>query len=215
MKAQTSSLYLASSSPRRKTLLQQLGVDFQTLPIDVDESIEAGEPPAIYVERMALKKAKAGKKKLSLDACVVLAADTIVVIEGKILGKPSDKAHAMAMLESLSGRSHEVMTSIALVGDDETCVRTNKTRVTFRPVSPIECEAYWLTGEPKDKAGAYGIQGKGAVFIEAISGSYSGVVGLPLMETAELLEHFKLPFWLDKVSMGEDVRPFRELGGEV
>ena len=188
---------MASSSPRRQALLQQLGVDFQLLTIDVDESTCLGEKPESYVERMALKKARAGKDNLSLAGCVVMGADTSVVIDGKILGKPVDKAHALQMLGLLSDRTHEVITSVALVGDDEACLRTSKTRVTFRRLAKAECEAYWGTGEPQDKAGAYGIQGKGAIFVESITGSYSGVVGLPLMETAELLKHFKLPFWPD------------------
>lgn len=177
--------------------MQQLGVDFQLLAIDVDESTYLDEKPETYVERMALKKAKAGRNNLTLGNCVVMGADTAVVIDGKILGKPFDKAHALEMLEFLSDRTHEVITSIALVGDDETCLRTSKTKVTFRRLNKSECEAYWDTGEPQDKAGAYGIQGKGAIFVESITGSYSGVVGLPLMETAELLKHFKLPFWPD------------------
>jgi len=198
MKKSSTKLYLASSSPRRKELLEQIGAKFKVLAIDVDESVFSGESAETYAERVALKKAKAGKSALTMDNCVVLAADTVVVINGNILGKPSDKDHALIMLQSLSGKSHKVITSLALMGDNETCCRTCTTEVSFKSLNEAECELYWQTGESRDKAGAYGIQGKGAVFVESIAGSYSNVVGLPLKETAELLKYFKVPFWLDE-----------------
>jgi len=202
MKKPFTNLYLASSSPRRKELLLQIGVNFKILTIDVDESICSGEGAETYVERVTLLKARAGKSTLMMDNCVVLAADTAVVIEGNILGKPKDKNHALAMLQSLSGKTHKVITSVAIMGDNETCCRTCTTEVSFKSLNEIESELYWQTGEPRDKAGAYGIQGKGAVFVESITGSYSNVVGLPLKETAELLRHFKVPFWQDEAKAG-------------
>ena len=182
--------------------MEQIGVNFKVLANDVDETIFSGESAEAYVERVTLKKARAGKSMLTKENCVVLAADTAVVIEGNILGKPSDKDHAIAMLQSLSGKTHKVITSVALMGDNETCCRTCTTEVSFSVLNKTECELYWHTGEPRDKAGAYGIQGKGAVFVESITGSYSNVVGLPLKETAELLKYFKVPFWLDEAKAG-------------
>ena len=213
MKKTFAQLYLASTSPRRKELLQQIGVKFKILALSVDESVCSGESAETYVERVALKKARAVKKILSMDNCIVLAADTAVVIEGKILGKPLDKDHALAMLQSLSGKTHKVITSLALIGDNETCSRTCITEVSFKTLKETECELYWHTGEPRDKAGAYGIQGKGAVFVESITGSYSNVVGLPLKETAELLSYFNVPFWLDDAEAGVSHQQFSEETG--
>jgi septum formation protein len=181
-------VYLASLSPRRQELLQQIGVHYEVLPVDVDETPAAGESAEDYAQRLALAKAGAGwstlveKKRLP-----VLGADTVVVANGTIMGKPRDRQQAIAMLQALSGSTHEVLTAVALV-TDRSLVRLNISRVTFRTLSLSECEAYWETGEPADKAGAYAIQGLGAVFIARLEGSYSGVMGLPLFETAELLQ---------------------------
>lgn len=189
-------LYLASSSPRRCELLRQIGVDFTTVAAAVDETPLDGEAPRRYVERLALAKARAGW--LSSSTAVrrpVLGADTTVVCDGVNMGKPGDKAEAVAMLMHLSGRSHQVISAVAVVQGERSATRVVTTEVRFRELSVAECEAYWETGEPTDKAGAYGIQGYAAVFVEAISGSYSNVVGLPLLETADLLAEFSVPIW--------------------
>ncbi|MCD5993280.1 septum formation inhibitor Maf [Pseudomonas sp. CDFA 602] len=190
------SLYLASGSPRRRELLAQIGVPFTVLSAQIDETPFDNELPAAYVERLALGKAQAGLALLAGDAqACVLGADTAVVLDGRILGKPVDEADALAMLASLSGTEHEVLTAIALTDShrSETCVVAN--RVRFRPIQPHEAHAYWGSGEPQDKAGGYAIQGLAAIFVESLQGSYSGVVGLPLCETAELLGRFGIPCW--------------------
>lgn len=184
-------IHLASQSPRRRELLQQIGVNFSTLPVDVDEQPLKSESPAAFVERLALEKARAGLG-LASDESPVLGADTAVVLGDRILGKPADRADALAMLAALAGNTHRVLTGVALVDRRREAVRVNETRVSFRPLSMDECEAYWATGEPKDKAGAYAIQGVAALFVTRIEGSYSGVVGLPLYETGELLREFGL-----------------------
>lgn len=184
-------IYLASSSPRRKQLLEQIGVAYRILAVDVDEHQLANETPDACVLRLALEKARAGRSAISPERRVVLGADTAVVMDGKMLGKPKDREHGLAMLAQLSGRSHEVMTGVALVGEREIS-RLSVTKVLFRVTSAAEREVYWATGEPCDKAGAYAIQGRGAVFISHIEGSFSGVMGLPLYETAELLSEFRI-----------------------
>ncbi|AHG39521.1 septum formation protein Maf [Pseudomonas syringae CC1557] len=190
------SLYLASGSPRRRELLTQIGVPFTVLSAQIDETPFAHETPAVYVERLALGKAQAGLSSLAANqqACV-MGADTAVVLEGRILGKPVDEADALAMLSALSGREHEVMTAVAVIDGQRsaTCVVTS--RVRFRPIQHHEAQAYWASGEPADKAGGYAIQGLAAIFVEGLQGSYSGVVGLPLCETAELLGRFGIPCW--------------------
>jgi septum formation protein len=180
-------IYLASQSPRRHELLEQIGVPHQLLTAEVDETPHGEESPEDYVRRMAIAKARAGHALRS--DLPVLGADTAVVLDGHILGKPRDRAHANEMLSALSGREHRVLTGVALVGGnfEEYCLSDN--RVSFRPLNPVEIDAYWHSGEPADKAGAYAVQGLGAVFITHLSGSYSGVMGLPLYETAELLRH--------------------------
>lgn len=193
-------LYLASGSPRRRELLTQIGVPFTTLSARIDETPFVNELPQAYVERLALGKAQAGLAPLAASqgtdgsACV-LGADTAVVLDGRILGKPVDQADALSMLAALSGREHEVMTAVAIIDQHraETCVVTS--RVRFRKVSPAEAQAYWATGEPRDKAGGYAIQGLAAIFVEGLQGSYSGVVGLPLSETADLLGRFGITCW--------------------
>jgi len=189
-------LYLASTSPRRRELLAQLGISVEVVPQDVPENRWASESPESYVKRLALEKARSGLNGLGDKSLrPVLGADTAVVVGDDVLGKPTDKADAMAMLQRLSGRSHRVLSAVAVVGRDDLGqdreeVRISESIVTFRPITEKECEAYWNTGEPKDKAGAYAIQGLAAIFIERIEGSYSGVMGLPLFETGELLRKF-------------------------
>lgn len=187
-------LVLASASPRRKELLEQLGYQFALNPVDIDETPFTDELPAQYLPRMSKSKALYASKELDCDKqTLILASDTSVIAQGRILGKPRDKAHFIEMMESMSGQWHEVMTSIAVLtvspNDEkvEPIEQTVVTRVKFNSLSKEQIEAYWLTGEPCDKAGGYGIQGKGAIFVERIEGSYSNVVGLPLQETANLL----------------------------
>ena len=183
-------LYLASQSPRRRELLAQIGVQHQVVAASIDESRRSGEPAEQYVQRLAREKAAAGWRQLpilGLSAAPVLGADTAVVVDGDILGKPSDAADAQMILRRLSGRSHDVMTGVAICDGVSEQVRISRTRVWFRALDDDEIAHYWNTGEPADKAGAYGIQGFAATFVERIDGSYSGVVGLPLFETAELL----------------------------
>jgi septum formation protein len=176
-------IVLASQSPRRAELLAQLGVTFRQTPAAVDETPAPGETPADYVERMALAKARA----VADPYAAVLGSDTAVVVNGQIFGKPADRDDALAMLAALSGRDHDVLTGVAVVMRDRSLYRLSSSRVRFRPVDAAEAAAYWDTGEPRDKAGGYAIQGLGAVFVERIDGSYSGIMGLPLFETAELL----------------------------
>jgi septum formation protein len=189
-------LHLASGSPRRRELLAQIGVPFATLIASIDETALPGEPAARYVERLAREKALAGLQALGapVDA-VVLGADTAVVLDGRILGKPADRAEALAMLAALSGREHQVLTAVALAAAGRLESRVVASRVSFRALRAGEAEAYWATGEPCDKAGGYGIQGLAAVFVSQIEGSYSAVVGLPLCETAQLLGEFGIPCW--------------------
>ena len=181
-------LVLASASPRRRELLNQIGVEHRVAPVDLDESRGAGEAPPAYVVRLARDKAEAGWQRLAdREREVVLAADTAVVLGDDILGKPRDRADGLAMLLQLSGRTHQVLTAVALRDAGGVVSQLSESLVTFRPISRDEAEQYWATGEPRDKAGAYAIQGRAAVFIERIEGSYSGVMGLPLFETARLL----------------------------
>jgi septum formation protein len=180
-------LILASTSPRRRELLAQLGVPFEVVAVDVDESCRAGEGPEEYVLRIARDKARAGVAVAARRAVpLALGADTVVVLDGEILQKPAGRDEALAMLARLSGRTHRVLSGVALAGWCE-CALMSNSEVTFREIGARERRAYWETGEPADKAGAYAIQGLGAVFVRRLQGSYSGVVGLPLYETAELL----------------------------
>lgn len=205
-------LYLASSSPRRRELLAQLGLRPGIVAADTDETPAPDETPAAYVTRIAQAKARAGwatltaPERLSLP---LLAADTAVVVAGQILGKPTDAEQALQMLALLSGRSHSVLTAVSVLSAAAGAERRRepgawatadqaprerrvlvRTKVSMRPITRHEALAYWASGEPRDKAGAYAVQGQGALFVEAISGSYSNVVGLPLFETARLLrEH--------------------------
>lgn len=184
-------IYLASNSPRRQELLQQIGTPFEKLSVDIDETKHAHETPRQYVVRMAKEKAAAGRA-LATKPLAVLSADTSVVIDDNCLGKPDSEAHAVQMLRALSGREHRVLSAVAIDYKGEVVSRLSTTVVVFKPLSEEEISNYWRTGEPRDKAGAYAIQGKAAVFVENISGSYSGVVGLPLFETEQLLRQLGL-----------------------
>ena len=189
-------LYLASGSPRRRELLTQIAVPFLTQIAPIDENALPGESPIAYVERLARAKAQAGLAALAETAdAVVLGADTAVVLDGRILGKPAGRDDALATLNALSGRTHQVLTAVALVSRERLESRVVTSQVTFRPLSQAEIEAYWASGEPQDKAGCYGIQGLAAVFVSQLHGSYSAVVGLPLCETAALLAEFAIPCW--------------------
>jgi septum formation protein len=190
------SLYLASGSPRRRELLTQIGVPFTAVSAAIDETPLTNESAVSYVERLARGKAAAGFAVLDNtgDACV-LGADTAVIVDGKILGKPVDQADALAMLMALSGREHEVLTAIALTDGERCDVVCVSSRVRFREISVEEATTYWHSGEPQDKAGGYAIQGLGSVFVAGLTGSYSAVVGLPVCETAQLLGQFGIPCW--------------------
>ncbi len=192
-------IYLASGSPRRRELLQQIGVPFRVLGAPIDESVLPDEAPAAYVARLAAAKAEAGWGSREAADAPVLAADTAVVLDGRILGKPSDRRHAADMLTQLSGRTHEVLTAVALRSAAGLHSRLSRSEVTFRRITGDEVDAYWDTGEAGDKAGAYAIQGRAAVFVADLRGSYSGVMGLPLFETAELLGTAGVLPWLEPV----------------
>ena len=189
-------VYLASGSPRRRELLQQIGVSFRVVATAVDEAVRLAETAPAYVLRLAAAKADAGWGR-SRDATdvPVLAADTAVVLDGKILGKPADQQDGEGMLRKLSGRTHEVLTAVALRTANGLQSRISRSEVTFRSIAADEAQAYWETGEPSDKAGAYAIQGRAAIFIADLRGSYSGVMGLPLFETAELLRKAGVLRW--------------------
>ena len=188
-------LYLASASPRRRELLTQIGVAFSVKSADIDESVQTGESPEVYVKRLAQAKAQAVLATLTDTDAVVLGADTCVVQEGRILGKPTDFAEAKQMLGALSGCTHQVLTAVALVSAAHQEVVCVSTSVRFGTLTDAQIAAYWASGEPCDKAGSYGIQGLGAVFVEHIQGSYSAVVGLPLYETCQLLKRFNIGIW--------------------
>lgn len=180
-------IYLASRSPRRRELLRQIGINHFLVDVEVDEGRQSGELPKAYVLRLAREKAEVGIQLTSgTNQLPVLAADTTVIVGGELLGKPKNREMGLSMLRQLSGRTHEVYTGVALgLHRIETDICLS--HVTFRTMSETEIEAYWATGEPVDKAGGYAIQGLGAQFIKSLEGSYSGVMGLPLFETAELL----------------------------
>ena len=182
-------IYLASTSPRRRALLEQLGVNYRLMSVVADERVQPGEDAARYVQRLAAAKAETAVRTLGIRPnCPVLAADTAVVAaDGTILGKPADRTAGLVMLAQLSGRSHQVLSAVALWSPAGMRQALSASRVTFRPIAPAEARAYWDTGEPAGKAGGYAIQGRGALFIERLEGSYSGVMGLPLFETAQLL----------------------------
>ena len=191
---------LASVSARRRELLAQIGVPHVVSAADIDEALLPGESAADYVVRMARAKALAVRERGM--ALPVLAADTTVVVDEIVCGKPADEGESLAMLERLSGRTHQVLTAVALAAHGTVSFRLSASEVRFRRLSRAECAAYWRTGEPHDKAGGYAIQGRAAVFIEHLSGSYSGVMGLPLFETAELLRAAGVPYWRDGARVG-------------
>ncbi|WP_432470707.1 Maf family protein [Amphritea sp. HPY] len=202
-------LVLASASPRRRELLSQIGVNCEVLPVDIAEIKTENESATEFVERMAREKVQAAVNKLSAGnistkqtsaTCsfidkVVLGSDTVVVHQGIVMGKPADRAESIAMLQRLSGDEHHVLTAVAVADREQIESIVVSTLVRFRELPRALCEQYWDSGEPRDKAGSYGIQGLGAVFVAGIEGSYSSVVGLPLTETAELLEKFDIAIW--------------------
>jgi len=207
-------LVLASASPRRRELLWQLGVPHRVAVADLLEDALGEESASECVQRLATAKAT----KIWLAAAApganaaallpVLGADTAVVVDGEILGKPADRAAALRMLAQLSGRTHQVLTAVALVGPHGSAQRLSQSEVSFRALTEAECATYWASGEPRDKAGAYAIQGLGAVFVSELRGSYSGVVGLPLFETAALLDAAGVARWQLK-------RPGRGTGADA
>jgi septum formation protein len=183
-------IYLASSSPRRRELLNQLGVRHEALLVSVDEMPRAGESAADLVCRLAVAKAQAGVAARPAQMAPVMAADTAVALGNELFGKPVDQADATRMLSRLAGRKHDVWTAVAVTDGQRERVELSHSEVTFRAITGEEIAAYWRTGEPADKAGAYAIQGRGAQFIADLKGSYSGVMGLPLFESARLLTLF-------------------------
>jgi nucleoside triphosphate pyrophosphatase len=191
-------IYLASASPRRSELLRQIGVRFEVRPAEIPEQPLPGERPDAYVSRLAAAKADTVWERLrTAEQRPVLAADTAVVLGGSVLGKPADGAEAAAMLAALSGRTHVVLTAVALRSGTETETLLSRSEVRFRATTAQERAGYCHSGEPFDKAGGYAIQGRAAVFVEHLSGSYSGVMGLPLFETAALLGHCGIALWTD------------------
>lgn len=204
MKPADNRIYLASKSPRRRELLRQIGVDFELLMLrdhtsrgpDVSEEVHPGEKAGDYVVRVTAEKANYAAQIMlmrRLPIRPVLAADTTVVIDDRILGKPADRNDAMDMLRLLSGRTHQVITSVALRHDDEFRQLTQVSEVSFAPLTDDMIRAYCNTSEPYDKAGGYGIQGMASVFVSRIAGSYTGIMGLPLYETAQLLGQAGIP----------------------
>ena len=186
-------IYLASASPRRSALLAQIGVTHKVAPVAVDESVASAEAPQSYVVRLAALKAETLWRQLpERERLPVLGSDTTVVVDNSILGKPVDEDDCVRMLQLLSGRTHQVHTAVALRSAAGSDVRLSISEVTFRELSMAEMRGYWRTGEPADKAGGYAVQGHAAIFISRIAGSYSGIMGLPLYETAELLAAGKI-----------------------
>jgi septum formation protein len=189
-------IVLASASARRSQLLDQIGVAHACVAADLDESQHPGEEPVAYVQRLAREKARAVvARQDARPQQPVLAADTTVVLDGRIYGKPADEAECIAMLSALAGRTHEVLTAIALAHGGRLQEALSASRVTFRAIGTEECRRYWASGEPAGKAGGYAIQGLGAVFVSRLDGSFSGVMGLPLHETAALLDAAGVARW--------------------
>ena len=187
-------IILASASPRRAELLDQIGVKYTIQAVDIDEISHANETPEALVQRLAIEKSQAllANNDNSENSLAVLGADTLGVLNNELLVKPQDFEHAHYMLSNMSGNWHEILSAVALSYKGKTELRLNRNRVLFRKLSLAEIEDYWETGEPQDKAGAYAVQGLAAAFIERIEGSYSGIMGLPLFETADLLENIKI-----------------------
>lgn len=189
-------IILASASARRSQLLAQIGVRHDVIAMDLDETQRDGEPAPDYVARLAREKAEAAARRHGARAGrPVLAADTAVVLDGRVYGKPADADECVAILAALAGRTHEVLTAVALLHAGGLSTAASASRVTFRAIAEAECRRYWATGEPAGKAGAYAVQGMGAVFVARIEGSHSGVMGLPLFETATLLDAAGVRRW--------------------
>lgn len=199
-------IYLASRSPRRRELLKQIGVPFESLLLredlrrgaDVDETPLPDESPGVYVLRIARAKAETAVRQIAYRALPqkpVLAADTTVVFDGQVIGKPDDAEHAARILRALSGREHQVLTAVAVALKDQVETQISVSSVWLREIPEAEIRRYCASGEPLDKAGAYAIQGRAGAFVTRISGSYSGIMGLPLAETVELLHKFGVPVW--------------------
>ncbi len=182
-------LILASTSPRRAALLEQLGLEFEVRRVAIDESRLQGEAVFDHVQRLALEKARSGNDGNTRNL-PVLGADTIVCLDDEVFGKPGNREQAIEMLLRLSGREHQVLTAVAMVSSQQEAVLVSSSSVHMRVISPAEAEAYWATGEPADKAGGYAIQGLGGIFVSYLQGSYSAVVGLPLLETVQLMRRF-------------------------
>lgn len=187
-------LILASQSPRRKQLLEGLGLKLKCLPVDIDESVQAHEKPQAYCERLALEKAQAAFKLCDdkLNDLPILGSDTIVVFEGEILGKPKDSQQAFEVLKKLSGNRHQVMTAVSVVSAQQNITKTSISWVEFGDITDEQIQNYIKTGEPMDKAGSYGIQGLASIWVKQITGSHSGIMGLPLYETCRILEKFNI-----------------------
>ena len=206
-----SGVVLASASPRRRELLEQIGVRYEIADHTVNEEAHPGEPALALVQRLALEKSLSvfnsnfHQSNTRHQSWPVLGADTIVVCDGHIMGKPLDRADAFRMWQLLSGREHFVYSAVAVCDSHRQDVRISATTVTFRHLSAQDCERYWASGEPQGKAGAYAIQGLGALFVSAMTGSYTGVVGLPLFETAELLAIFGVRTGLSATAEGAPV----------
>ncbi len=182
-------IILASASPRRRELLQQVSINAIVQSVDIDETQKTGEPVSEFVKRLALEKAQCGFDTISNEQNLpVLGSDTVVEVDGEVLGKPANRQQAKEMLKRLSGKNHEVHTSVAIVTNDKNLVITSSSQVVFKELEEQEIENYLATGEADDKAGAYAIQGIAAQFVKNINGSFSGVMGLPLYETVELLK---------------------------
>ncbi|MCH2323579.1 MAG: Maf family nucleotide pyrophosphatase [Pseudomonadales bacterium] len=191
----SSLLILASASPRREKLLRQLGVNFVSEPQDIIEEKRIDESPEKFVKRMAEEKASSAFGKRKEKDIVVVASDTIVVCDKRVLGKPKDKSDGIKMLLTLSNKTHRVLSAVTVANTLRYKSTVSETSVSFREISEIEAECYWDSGEPEGKAGGYAIQGCGAVFVQSINGSYSGVMGLPLFQTAQLLSEFGIHSW--------------------
>lgn len=190
MQSLESMVVLASQSPRRRELLDQIDIGYRVMPVDIDETPRQGEAADEYVQRLAIEKAEAARRRLDEPSLPVIAADTAVVLGEQILGKPTDRAQAAQMLAQLSGREHRVMTAVAVADTARVEHALSVSRVQFAALDEAQIKNYLASGEADDKAGAYAIQGLAAVFVQSMSGSYSGIVGLPLFETAQLLERF-------------------------
>lgn len=201
MSYEFSSILLASASPRRREILEQIGVSFSVRAHAVDETLLTAESPVAFVQRLALEKAQSVQTMQPQARQVILGADTIVVCAGQILGKPRTKEDALRMLRLLSATQHQVYSAVALCCGERHEVAMSRSDVSFKALSVEECERYWLSGEPRGKAGAYAIQGLGGMFVTGLTGSYSGVVGLPVFETSQLLVRFGVRTGLSQEAM--------------